>query len=277
VNPKDERHGTHAGYIAGCREECCRTARRRAQKLRLLHRLTTGQGCLVPHDTFRAVVDPWLRLGLSPYAIETATGVGSRIADILRDRSDVLRTTFDAVVRLTEDDLPGSAKVFTDLTRTRIESLMAAGHRLSEMPINSRGQWRSREHVAVETARAIRDYYAAHEFHIGPDRHTAARARNRGARPPLAWDDPGTLAWPKGRPERAQGGSTRPRKTDVDLVVVERVLAGDRLPTTKAERYEVIRRWPGTDSELERRTGWNVARYLREMRAAEGTNTGRVA
>jgi hypothetical protein len=240
VNPEDPRHDTHAGYIAGCREDCCRTARRRAQKLRLLHRLTTGQGCRVPHDTFRAVVDPWLRLGLSPYAIETATGVGSRIADILRDRSDVLRTTYDAVARMTEDDLPDSAKVFTDLTRTRIESLMAAGHRLSEMPINSRGQWRSREHIAVETARAIRDYYAAHEFHIGPDRHTAARARNRGARPPLAWDDPGTLAWPNGRPERAGVGSNRTHKDDVDPIAVERAMAGDRVKLTRAERFEVV-------------------------------------
>lgn len=265
MTPDDRRHGTHAGYVAGCHEECCMAARRRARKQRDVIRLTAGT-CLISHETFRAAIDPWLQLGLSPYAIEEATGIGSRIADTLRSGSEVLRSTHAAIVAMTEDAIPGTAKVYADLTRARVDSLMAIGHRLLDMPINSRGHWRKREYVSVETARQIRDYYAAHEFKIGPDAHTAARARNRGARPPLAWDDPGTLAWP-GKP--ASVVLAAPDRDHVDEAVVDRILAGDAcLAATRAERLEVIRRWPGSQTALERlRPDWNVARDLRDMRA----------
>lgn len=270
MTPDDTRHGTHAGYVAGCRNECCLLARRRARKQRDLYRHRSGTGCRIPHDTFRTAVEPWLLLGLSPYALEEATGVGSRIADILRDRSDVLRTTYRAVKAMTEDDIPDAAKVYTHLTRTRIDSLMAAGHRLVDMPINARGQWRSREFIAVDTARKIRDYYAAHEFEIGPDRHTAARALNRGARLPLAWDDPGTLAWPGGRPPRMVGHLRTPSSV-VDPIVVERLLAGERLPATKAERDAAMRRWKASgrsERSLCVLQGWKDSRYGRDEDAA---------
>jgi hypothetical protein len=106
---------------------------------------------------------------------------------------------------------------------------------------------------------------------VPPPTHTVAqrcnvtRARNRAQAErwavPLAWDE-GTLddptAKPVGRSARAQGG---------DHAVVERVLAGEyRLPATKAEREEVAGRWHAAGrslAELERLTGWNVARYFR--------------
>lgn len=39
----DPRHGTSAGYIAGCRNECCWRAKQRYDKRRRLELLTTGQ------------------------------------------------------------------------------------------------------------------------------------------------------------------------------------------------------------------------------------------
>lgn len=233
----DPRHGTAAGYVAGCHNECCAAPRRRQRKQRDLIWHQTGTGVLIQHDTFRAVLDPWLNLGISPYAIQKATGVGTRLADVLRDRTDVLRATHNAVAALTETGIPDNAKVYADLTRTRVNSLMAIGHRLVDMPINVSGHWRTREHVTVDTARAIRDYYTAHEFQIGPDRHTAARARNRGARPPLAWDDPGTLAWPTGKPTRT--AAYKPGR-EIDHAVVARMIAGERMEHTVRERREVV-------------------------------------
>lgn len=95
-------------------------------------------------------------------------------------------------------------------------------------------------------------------------RCNVTRARNRAQAErwavPLAWDE-GTIddptAKPVGRSARAQGG---------DHAVVERVLAGEyQLPATKAEREEVAARWHAAGrslAELERLTGWNVARYF---------------
>ena len=39
----DPRHGTSAGYIAGCRSECCWRAKQRYDKVRRLELLTTGR------------------------------------------------------------------------------------------------------------------------------------------------------------------------------------------------------------------------------------------
>lgn len=93
---------------------------------------------------------------------------------------------------------------------------------------------------------------------------TRAHAARKGFVPPLAWtdiDDPAEQ--PRGHVQ------ARARKTDLDPVVVDRILAGDAsLAATRAERLEVIRRWPGSQTALERlRPDWNVARDLRDMRA----------
>lgn len=49
-----------------------------------------------------------------------------------------------------------------------------------------------------------------------------------------------------------------------DPVVIQRILAGDNISASQAERLEVVRRWPETGkslAELERQTGWRVDRY----------------
>jgi hypothetical protein len=84
-------------------------------------------------------------------------------------------------------------------------------------------------------------------------------AKRRGYAPPLAWDnidDPNER--PNMRPARYR--STR----DVDHATVERVLAGDKLPTTIAEKREITRRWlarGGSLLSLEKATGWKSDRY----------------
>lgn len=94
---------------------------------------------------------------------------------------------------------------------------------------------------------------------------TRSLAAKKGYAPPLAWDNIDDI----------DEGST---VTDdlghdaVDHAVVERVLAGDMVPTTFAERVEITRRWEARGrslNELERATGWKSDRYtIREQAAS---------
>ena len=272
MSPDDPRHGTSAGHQAHVAqgdepcEPCCR-ARARARKLNALE-VHRGVQMLYPAAQVREVVDPWLRMGLSLGAISVAANLGCQYSGALNrtlrgENSGARRSTFHALAAVTEVDFADQAKVYADLTRMRINSLMAAGHRLNDMPINNAGQWRHRRYVSVVTARNIRDYFQTHEFKIGPDRHTQARARNAGYVPPLSWDDPGTLGWPN--PEHL---IVEEHPDDaIDWAVIERVLAGDfTVPTNRAERTEVVRTWATSGqslAELARRSGWKPERYYR--------------
>lgn len=272
MSPDDPRHGTSAGHQAHVAqgeepcEPCCR-ARARARKLNALE-VHRGVQMLYSPDQVRAVVDPWRRMGLSLGAISVAANLGCQYSSALNktlrgENSGARRSTYQALAAVTEDDFADQAKVYGDLTRQRINSLMAAGHRLNDMPINNAGQWRHRRYVSVITARNIRAYFQAHEFKIGPDRHTESRARNAGHLPPLSWDDPGTLGWPNTEHVVVEDHPD----DDIDWAVVERVLAGDfTVPTNRAERTEVVRTWATTGqslAELARRSGWKPERYYR--------------
>lgn len=73
---------------------------------------------------------------------------------------------------------------------------------------------------------------------------------------------------PEWRRAQTAGPPRRPASDDEpDEAVVQRVLEGEwRMPTSRADRVEVMRRWDGPDKRLEALTGWNVARIRREER-----------
>lgn len=90
--------------------------------------------------------------------------------------------------------------------------------------------------------------------------HERARAdaRRRGYTPPLGWDD---IENPKERPRK---GSNKRPKTSIDHATIERLLAGERLDSSPAEKEEVVRRWLAsgrTLRDLERQLGWKPERY----------------
>lgn len=125
-----------------------------------------------------------------------------------------------------------------------------------------------RRGIHWDTARRIADLYDGLSMTLPPQTICTERqkraARNKGWLPPLAWDDE-TIDDPDALPNmpldnlRLIGGCT-----DIDPVVVERILAGDwTLRANLAERLEVIRRWTGSDGELVRLTRWNVNRDRR--------------
>lgn len=93
------------------------------------------------------------------------------------------------------------------------------------------------ERIAAKRHRAMRAAFDALSMRQGPSRHTAAMARTKGFLPPLAWDnidDPN---------EQPSVDAPAPDDTsDIDMIAVDRVLAGEWAQLTSQEVYEVIRR-----------------------------------
>lgn len=206
MSPDDPRHGKNAGYAQGCKCDACSLAHFRANKERNLYRSRHGS-CIIPHAEVAKIVEPWLAMGFTMNAIAAAGNVATS-GDFRRTYqagSPVYRDTYKRLKAIREDMFPSTALVFADLTRTRIFSLIAAGHALKDMPILSTGSWRIRERINVKQARDIRDHFRALEATMGPNRQKAAQARNAGHLPPFGWDDPGTLAWPKQPPKDGCG------------------------------------------------------------------------
>lgn len=158
-------------------------------------------------------------------------------------------------------------------TRRRIEALACLGWSTAEL---SRRIGRTRSYLSKtahrttvhpSTAAAVARLYdeLCMTWCTTPTAaRTAAEARAKGWAPPLAWDE-GSLDDPTATPH----GHTKSTAEGFDPVVVERILAGDRVPSSRAERVEVIARWTAAGrplNELERATGWNARRYLNTAR-----------
>jgi hypothetical protein len=119
--------------------------------------------------------------------------------------------------------------------------------------------------ITTTNAALVADIYerlsmtpATHKLADRIRRESAAK----GWAPPLAWDDD-TIDDPTARPRR---GAPRPRKTDVDPIVVERLLAGQRVESTKGERDEAMRLWLSwgrSEKSLCDLHGWHDGRYGR--------------
>lgn len=204
MSPSDPRHGTRAGYIAGCRSFCCGDPHYRYQKRSRLRLLTEGSQ-IVDAAPVRDRVDWWAQRGLGINALGRAAGLGfGTIAEIVSGERDVcLRSTVRAVESVTWASLPDAAHIYADLTRRRIFSLMAAGHRIDDMAartpgLSRSGRWRYQERVTVAMARAVVATADTLAATVGSSAITRVKARNAGHLPPLAWDDPGWLAAPKG-------------------------------------------------------------------------------
>lgn len=87
-------------------------------------------------------------------------------------------------------------------------------------------------------------------------------ARRRGYLPPLAWDDIDH------DPEPARAERDGLKHEQVDHIVVERLLAGERIHATRAEKDEAMRRWKAmgrSERSLCEIHGWKDARYGRSV------------
>jgi lambda repressor-like predicted transcriptional regulator len=147
-------------------------------------------------------------------------------------------------------------------TFRRIQALLVMGwphdHLFATTGVNTRALLgKGRPRVTLDTHEAIAAVYRQLANRPGPSNRTRARALARGYASPAEWDDIDN--------DLAPADLEEPVEDDfVDEAVVERILAGDRVPATTAERYAVVARWPSTGrplNALARLTGWKVERY----------------
>lgn len=246
--------------------------RRKRNTLAALRGEPTG---LVDAAPIRSRVKALVALGWSHEAIIHAAGCTGTAAGLRliangtsrrAERKFLVVATMPITARVPES-VPGSCLVPTLGATRRVRALMALGWRHDDI---SEFIGRASHHLSAGryprmTALDWRLVDAAYErlsAARGGSAKSETRARKAGFAPPLAWsdiDDPS---------ESPRGLSASARA--LDPVVVDRILSGDwHLRATREERLEVIARWPGSDGELERLTGWNVARDRREMHREE--------
>lgn len=154
-------------------------------------------------------------------------------------------------------------------TRRRIRALQAVGYSFpmiaeaADMSPKTIADlcYRS-ERVSTQTARVVAEVYERlcmkqpTGMFVKRSRLMAAR---KGWAPPLAWDDIDD-------PDEMPRGLITSRDDDgIDPVVVDRLLAGDRVRSTNAEKCEAMRRWTregGSEKSLCDMHGWRAGRYM---------------
>ncbi len=212
-----------------------------------------------------AVLEPLILDSWSVQAIANGAGLpqGSLTRAVAEYRAEGKRTRFGPTVAhaIVTMRPPTAGQIGATVTRRQLRALARIGHGLqtvstasgvgfSTLAMTRRGNVR----VSAKIARLVDAAYDRLAMTPGDDDQARNHAAKQGWPAPMAWDDIHDLA-------AVPIGSTSP--DTFDDVVVERILAGDRLDATPTERAEVVRRWLNTGrplADLERLTGWNGAR-----------------
>lgn len=205
MTPDDPRHGTHRGYIVGCRDDCCTRAHTIYMKL---YRMGRRNRIVDPTGTRRRI-QALQRLGWHHEEISRQAGMTpSWSQNLLRGSKVTSRTALQI------------ARAYDQLSMT----------------------------LPPDTAYS---------------RRTGARAERLGWAPPLAWDSIDTDPAPLG--QRSRSYCDYDSAHILDEATVIRVLAGENLPTNRAEKTEVMRRWLASgqsERSLCERLGWKAGRYM---------------
>jgi hypothetical protein len=211
----------------------------------------------------------WSYDALAALTGNTITGQALRLIAI-GNQNTVQRATNDTIHNIPHTlaptpAVPDAAKVPALGAARRVHALLRLGWTHTHMR-NTYGM--DTTHIADNSYRstiarkwrAIDTMYRDLCMTPGPSSITTVEARNRGYAPPLAWHD---IDDPDDRPEKSHKLRGTPHGV-VDPVVVNRLLAGERLPSTQAEKLEAMRRWVASgrsQRELARLHGWNDGRY----------------
>lgn len=264
LHPADPRHASYAGYQAGCRCDDCRVARRAYDRRRAYDQVL-DRPRLVDATRARVHLDLCVRWGVRYRSFGTVQRNAPRI-----QRGDLTRihaSTERAILAVTPQ--PGVNCWSAFAATRRLRSLVALGHpqtlladrtglgqvHLSMLVNDSRNS----RHFAPATWHAVDAVFRDLCMTPGHSTRSLRRAERYGWVPPLAFDN---IDDPDEQPTPARYG--RPRKTDVDEATVLRVLAGDVLPCTAAEKREITERWVRSGrplKDLHEQMGWKVERY----------------
>lgn len=283
MTPDDPRHGTNAGYSAHHTDgtpPCfpCKVAKSnywtRVNRARAYGRWEPWVDATEARDHVKQLMAD----GMSIKRIAAAANVlPTRVSHLLYGRGEraapsKIRPDYSAALLGVE---PNPYRVPILHVSRRIQALIAIGYPMTELSARlgmSQGRvWQYateyQDRVTVDTFMAVDALFRKLSMTLPPrrtkeEKYAASRAMNtakrRGYKPPLAWHD---IDDPRERPLKY---TNHARKTDIDPVVVERLIAGDRIPSTNAEKNEAMRRWKAagrSEKSLCDIHGWHDNRY----------------
>jgi len=304
MEPDDPRHGTNAGHLAHAKdgEQSCEPCRQAATRTRKLRDLATLAGkplqCELGERAWQIVTE------LPRNELAAATGMSSSQLRRYRERgpkATVRRSSRDRILAAAATTAPATPiGIQRRLQALSVAgwSMMVVS-KMSGVGRDSLHDLRgcaTRQFVRAHVSRAIVEVYDRLEMQVPPRNRSSSETRNhalsQGWAPALAWDD---IDDPTEHPTEVlldqpltqwvsrQNSST----TVVDTVKIDRILGGEwKLPANPVERVTVIRQWQaklaaavaagtrsgarthsdkdGSLNQLEKLTGWNVRRDLRE-------------
>lgn len=194
------KHGTAAGYVAGCRQECCRSARRAYNQHK---RRQIAYGRWNPWGDIDAVRTHIARLrasGMTQARIAAAARIASsHVSNIARGTGAVSRQTAEAILAVRAAQEVDAGYVPAELVRRRIQALACLGWGAPDLAresgVSARGLWYVRKRTWVQAAvyRKVAAAYDRMSMTVAPESQYTTRIRARAASlswlPPLAWDD----------------------------------------------------------------------------------------
>lgn len=286
MTPDDPRHGTRAGYLAGCRSENCTRAHTRWMKAYKLAAERNGGRTQIDPAPIRAHILTLLsRMTLGGIAALSGSSA-SHLRNILDGQHPTMRADLAARLLAISIDTPsGSHHVDPTGARRRLQALALLGFgferlarmvddcsafNLREIAYGNRTRITSDHEQAIRVVfdRLVRDGrpYAPSNRH---ERAGAARIIQRAQRAgwvsALAWDG-NSIDDPNARPVGIIDHHRA--KQDLDEAAILQRINGVRTAKTRgAENVEVVRRmlaagW--TQSGIRRHTGLKVERYINQ-------------
>ena len=134
MSPDDPRHGTTAGYIAGCRDQECLRAKVRYAKRRRLELLTTRQRRIVP--TWRALrrIQALQALGWSVPAIAKEVGKNHRHLYSLSRHPTIYASTFVEIDAAYQRMLMRTPSAITPSERSSVTKAKRYAARMGYVP-----------------------------------------------------------------------------------------------------------------------------------------------
>lgn len=238
----------------------------RVDRLRLAKRHRAGLYKRVPSDEARDTLQRLRDAGWTAHAIASATGLHYRTIDRNLVGALIGPTIAARIVNYGD---PTAGSVGAAGTRRRLQALAFHGYDLKTISdatgigFSTLASIRSGAVNRVRSAfyTTIRDYTQGLGMQLGPSTGSRQHAQRHGWVGLLAWDDIDNDPQP-------QGGDDQHHHSDVDEAVVTRVLAGEKLPTTAAERRAILARWVAqgrSARSIEKRMGWKESRYRGEV------------
>lgn len=291
MTPDDTRHGSRAGYLAGCGHTCCTEANFRVSKRYRLEAQRNGGRTTVDPAPARAHLQ-YLQARMSLSAIADVIGSSaSHLQNIVDGAHPVmLRGLASRILAVTVDTPIGTHWVDATGSRRRIQALAVIGYsfeRVASM-VDGCGGFNLREiayghrtRVRFDNEQQIKAVYdrltrtgkpytpSTHHERQGSAR-IVKRAKDSGWVSALAWED-GTIDDPAAQPTGVATSADQPAVLDESRI--QRRINGDQaVKLHKGESAEIVRRMLAarvTPREINRRTGIKVERYAKVSEQSE--------